>query len=139
MSRSTKYNRIMVVDDDADVAMWEIVAQSNPETLILISTGGLSALRHLDQFDYKVDAIVSDLSMPDMDGVTLTRLIRRNEEIRSIEEIPIFWLTGYPINDIIRGLQVKYKVVSIFTKPSDPTEMIALVKAYISDDQAAHV
>lgn len=121
--------RIMVVDDDMDqMAMWELCGDI-PDTIIAIKKGGISALEFLNDFNYDVDAVVMDLSMPDMDGITLTRQIRSNEDIRGRRNsIKIFWYTGFPVGQTIRTAREKYKVEEIFTKPAFPPEVVQKVR-----------
>lgn len=121
--------RIMVVDDDMDLLpMWELTGVI-PDTLITIRQGGISALKFLDHFNYELDAVVMDLSMPDMDGITLTKQIRRNEEIRGIDRpMKIFWYTGFPIGDPILTAKKRYRVEEIFVKPAFPVDIVKTVR-----------
>lgn len=130
--------RVMIVDDDLDtLPLYEMIGDI-PDTIITIQTGGLTALKTLDALDYNVDAVVCDLAMPDIDGLSLTRLIRRNEEIRSItDRIAIFWFTGYPINSTLLDAKVKYHVTEIFVKPTTPETIVMNVKKYIDGDGKA--
>lgn len=121
--------RIMFVDDDMDIVPLYELAGEIEETILTVQNGGLSALKQLDKFGYEIDAVVMDLSMPDMDGITLTRQIRRNEEIRGIHQpMCIFWFTGYPINDIILDAKTQYGVKDIFNKPHDPVDIVRRIK-----------
>jgi CheY-like chemotaxis protein len=125
--------RVMVVDDDLDILpLYELIGDI-PDTIITIQTGGLNALKTLHALDYQVDAVICDLSMPDIDGLSLTTLIRRNEDIRSMEkQIEIFWFTGYPIDDTLLEAKVKYSVREIFVKPTPPDVMVQKVKEYLT-------
>ena len=124
--------KIMIVDNAADVdSLWKY-AQTTPDAIFLVS-GGISAQRRLKQINYEIDAVVTDLVLDDLDGVTLTEIIRRNEKIREIDCCClIFWYTDYPVNETLRSLQTKYDVTEIFTKPTDPIQIIEKVKAYLA-------
>jgi len=81
--------RVLVVDDDDLVR--EMVAASLEEAGLstLVASGGLEALALLESGEI-VDAMVSDLSMPGMNGVTTiqkARILRPG--------LPCFLLTGY--------------------------------------------
>ena len=122
--------RIMVVDDDMELLpMWELSGQV-PDTLIAIRKGALSALEFLDGLNYDVDAVICDLSMPDMDGITLTKQIRRNEDIRGMPgRIKMFWYTGFPVGETIEMAKEKYRVEEIFKKPQFPGDVVQEVRA----------
>ena len=129
---ATRKRRLMIVDDDLDVLPLYEIAGESEDTLLTIQTGALSALKHLDALGYQVDAVILDLSMPDMDGIALTRQIRRNEEIRGTDKpIKIFWFTGYPINDTINAAGKQYKITEIFQKPESPVDIVNRVKQYL--------
>lgn len=134
MSEKSSKKRIMFVDDDLDsLEMYELAA-AVPDTIIAIKRGALSALRFLNELNYDVDAVILDLSMPDMDGLTLTQQIRRNENLRSKQRpIQIYWFTGWPFDennpdDPITLAKNECKVSRVFTKPHDATEIIYEVK-----------
>lgn len=126
----------MFVDDDLDILpLYELVGEID-DTLITVQKGGLSALSFLHDLNYAVDAVVLDLSMPDMDGITLTRQIRQNENLRSkANPIKVFWFTGWPfdennVNDPIVVGAEENKVIKVYKKPHDPVNIIHEVKAH---------
>lgn len=126
--------RIMLVDNEiSDISAIEYVARST-DTVVTIKKGGLSALKHLSELEYKIDALITDLKMPHMDGINLTSQIRAHEgTMTDHDPIAIFWYTGYsydPGNEfdpIVRAMK-KFNVAKIFPKPSDPIELITEVK-----------
>jgi CheY-like chemotaxis protein len=131
----TRPDRIMIVDDDLDeLPLYEMIGDI-PDTLITIRNGGLSALRFLDNLNYDVDAVVLDLSMPDKDGLSVTREIRGQENIRSKgNPIEIFWLTGVAVEDdpTLMEAKDKYGVKEVFTKPVYPDEVVWKVKEHLN-------
>jgi CheY-like chemotaxis protein len=125
LTRGTKKVRIMFVDNDLDyLAMIELASRTQ-HTFIAIENGGISALGKLAKMNYDVDAIVTDLAMRDMDGITLTEQIRRNEKIRRKERpIDIYWFTGYDYdsndpNDPITRASNMNEIKKVFVKPYD--------------------
>src|SRR6476469_4420677 len=69
--------RVLVVDDED--AVRRVLARTLTQAGYLVDTtpdgrGALEALRH-DPYD----AVLSDISMPDMDGIELLRAIRQNQ------------------------------------------------------------
>jgi PAS domain S-box-containing protein len=89
--------RILVVDDDADVAnlMAEILASVGHDVEIAI--GGLAGLEALGQRDY--DLIISDLRMPDLDGRALSE---RAEALRPGLSRRFLFLTGDTLSPMAR-------------------------------------
>jgi CheY-like chemotaxis protein len=124
---------IMIVDDDLDVLSLYSVVGDIEDANIAIADGGFSALKWLERFNYNVDAVVIDLSMPDVDGLTLTKLIRSNEAIRSkTHPIKLFWFTGWEINDTLANAKTKYGVREIFEKPMAPIDLVHKVKEMLN-------
>lgn len=126
--------RIMFVDNHLDYLEMFEEATRGEDTIIAIENGGISALKKLAMLGYKVDAVVTDLAMSDMDGITLTEAIRRNERIRRLEPMDIYWFTGYDYDqdnpaDPIRMAADELGVKKIFVKPYLPTDIINEVKA----------
>jgi PAS domain S-box-containing protein len=81
--------RVLLVDDD-DMVRETLAAQlEDLGFTILVASGGAEAVALLEAGE-AVDAMVSDLSMPDMDGVTTIQKAR----ILS-PKLPCFLLTGY--------------------------------------------
>src|SRR5689334_17967353 len=104
----------MLVDDDADIMPLFAYAAKIEDMIILILQGGYSALKALARLNYEVDAVILDLSMPDIDGINLTEQIRNNESIRSRPQaIPIFWQTGWPVNATLENAKSRYGVIGI--------------------------
>jgi CheY-like chemotaxis protein len=130
--------RIMFVDDDLEMEpLYQYACRVN-DLIFAVKGGGLSALRHLNDINYDIDAVILDLSMPDMDGITLTENIRRNESIRSkAVPIRIFWFTGHPFDidnpvDPITLAMNENQVEEIFTKPLAPVDLVTRVKEHLN-------
>jgi CheY-like chemotaxis protein len=131
---SDDYDKIMVVDDDMDTAALVKYVAHHQGLFITIQKGGLSALKFLHEMNYEVDAIIIDLSMPDMDGITLTKQIRQNENLRSkTNPSKIFWFTAWPFDEnnpydpIVLGASDAH-VEKIYSKPADLLEVMRDVK-----------
>ena len=128
------YSHIMIVDDDVDTAELVKFVAKNEGLFSSIKKGGLSALSFLHDMNYDVDAIIIDLSMPDMDGITLTKQIRQNENLRSKHNpAKIFWFTAWPFkvddpNDPIVLAAQESHVEKVYAKPADIIEVVKDVK-----------
>ena len=129
----------MIVDDDVDLlALYDFMEVSN-DVLIVVREGGLSALKSLYDLNYDVDAVLMDLSMPDIDGIRLTQQIRDNERLRSKHHpIKIFWMTGWPYDendplDPVVQASEESDVTEIFTKPVSPVVTIGEIKRILTE------
>jgi len=77
---------ILIVDDDRSVAeMTGISIQ--PEYAPIICASGNEAIPYIDS----VDLILTDFNMPGMNGVELTRIIKRGKP-----DLPVIIITGTP-------------------------------------------
>ena len=121
----------MIIDDDLDcLPLYEMI-DTIPDTILTVQTGGLMALDMLHRLNYDVDAVVLDLCMPDRDGLSVTRDIRREENIRSkVRPIEIFWMTSWDTDhdETLKAARQKYGVRKIFEKPVDAEYVVRSVK-----------
>ena len=131
---SNRNLRIVIVDDDLTILpLYEAIGDIE-NTTVIVRQSGVGALSFLHDVNYEVDAIVTDLSMPDMSGISLTKQIRENEELR-FKEIPIkiFWLTGwgYDEKDGNNPITIAAKdcgVEKVYIKPHNPTAIVNEIK-----------
>ena len=89
---SRRHTRVLLVDDDAIVReiTAEVMEASGFEVRVADSAAAaLTLLRH----DQQVDILVSDLSMPDMDGLSLIREVHQDRP-----GLPAILLTGFATN-----------------------------------------
>lgn len=113
---------ILVIEDEKDIA--ELVAfnlKRNGYEVALAHDGlkGLAAAREL-----MPDLIVLDLMMPEMNGITLFKELRREANTR---KIPVIMLTARgQTEDKIQGLELGAD--DYMTKPFSPKEMVLRVK-----------
>lgn len=95
----TKY-RIVVVEDDDDIRSY-ITNELSSEFHIRECTNGKEALDLIMR--EKFDLIISDIMMPEMDGITLCKKVKQNINIK---HIPVVLLTAKSkVEDRIEGLE----------------------------------
>lgn len=92
-----------------------------------VCPGGPSGLQRLS-CEPAPDVLVTDLRMPQVDGVAVARHARRHSPA-----IPILIVTAYP--DLARGLEDARPELQLFIKPLD---LPALVASLRSIHSAAH-
>ncbi len=115
--------RILIIEDDDDISEIEndYLVINNYETVIA-STGNLG-LRLLEEQTF--DLILLDIMLPGMNGFQVLK------EIRSKYDIPILMVTAKNDTlDKIKGLG--FGADDYLTKPFDPAELVARVKAHLS-------
>ncbi|MCD7802684.1 MAG: response regulator transcription factor [Clostridiales bacterium] len=115
-------NRILVVDDDRDIVAALEIYLSNGGYEVLRAYNGRQAIDVLRE--HRVDLILMDVMMPQMDGIAATKQIRANSNI------PILFLTAKSEDvDLIQGLNVGAD--DYITKPFKPMEVLARVRSHL--------
>ena len=117
--------RIVVVDDDADGrTLTSLVLTQAGATVRSVATVR-DALRELESD--RVDALVSDIGLPDEDGYSLIRAIRHREAEHG-GFLPALALTGYARpEDRARSLAEGFQ--AYISKPVEPENLTAAVAA----------
>jgi CheY-like chemotaxis protein len=118
--------RVLVVDDDAMVL--EVLAgQLRAEgCAVTAAASGAEALRLLDE-GTAVDVLVTDLSMPGMDGVTLISQARARHP-----DLPSLVLTGYaPEGNAAIAGRVTEGMFTLLRKPVTSAQLMARVSALL--------
>ncbi|MBT1687982.1 hybrid sensor histidine kinase/response regulator transcription factor [Dawidia soli] len=121
---------ILVVDDNPQIVilLQNILADKYH---VLTAANGREALHVLD--DEKVDLVISDVLMPEMDGLMLCRNIKDNIQT---SHIPVILLTAKgEIEDRIEGLQVGAD--SYIPKPFHPEHLFIRIEKLIKTREQA--
>jgi len=127
----------MLIDDDADTLAMCKAQEPIDDILLVVKNGGFNALKSLHEVQYHVDAIVTDLSMADIDGIRLTKLVRENEQILGkAKPIDIYWLTGFPPIQTIVDAKDEFHVKALLEKPYDIRRLIEQVREQFIHDTA---
>lgn len=110
--------RILVIDDEMDIR--EVVCLSLEEFGGWQAAGAASGHQGLAQaLVGSWDAIILDVSMPDMDGVTVFAQLQNHPKTR---QIPVILLTAKVLpSDRDRFAQLG--VAGVITKPFDPVQV----------------
>jgi CheY-like chemotaxis protein/nitrogen-specific signal transduction histidine kinase len=117
--------RIVVVDDDADGRTLTALVLTQAGATVRSVASVRDALRELETDD--VDALVSDIGLPDEDGYSLIRAIRHREAEHG-GCLPALALTGYARpDDRARSLAEGFQ--AYMSKPVEPEKLTAAVAA----------
>lgn len=80
---------ILIVDDSESIREVVSFTLENAGYNVLIGIDGQDALKHLDGVT-NIDMLITDLYMPNMDGIGLIKTVRADENYK---RIPILFLT----------------------------------------------
>lgn len=112
--------RVLIVDDDPALrAVWtDILSDAGLE--VDTAASGAEAVTKLDQAGY--DVILSDVSMPGMDGIELLKRVREHDL-----DVPVVLMTGGP--SLASAIEaVEYGAFRYLAKPIDARELVAVVQ-----------
>jgi signal transduction histidine kinase/CheY-like chemotaxis protein/sugar lactone lactonase YvrE len=88
---------ILLVEDDATVALVVIGLLEAQGHRVRHVVNGLAALIEIEAADY--EAALLDLDLPGIDGLTLARMLRANEQRRSLPRMPLIGVSARSIGD----------------------------------------
>lgn len=127
---------IMIVDDDA---MVRTIIAEYLETFgyknVIQMKDGAAAVRYIQKPSNRVDLIISDWEMPELDGLGLLQAVRRNPQRkhtkflmvtsqRSQERIKITRAAHWKVNAYLvkpfKGLDLREKVKQLLGEEADP-------------------
>ena len=115
-------SRILVVDDDPDIQRLLRVVLEKAGMSVLCARDGRQALQIWRET--RIDLLLVDVMMPDIDGFEVVRRIRR------VSEVPIIMLTAKGMEaDVLQGFECG--VDDYITKPFRPKEVVARINAVL--------
>lgn len=119
----TKYTLLVVDDLPTNIQLVAEILKS--EYRVLFATDGATALKLLAQ--KKVDLILMDIMMPQMDGYETSRRIR--EEL-GLRDVPIIFLTANADQQsLVKGFE--HGAADFIAKPFNPVELKLRIKTHL--------
>ncbi|MEA2030407.1 MAG: response regulator [candidate division Zixibacteria bacterium] len=118
---------ILIVDDELLIRdlLYDFFVEQGWKTSI--AENGQKALDILEDKD--IDLVLTDLRMPDMDGMVLT-----SEMHASYPDIPVVIMTAYPsVDTAVEAL--RNRVVDYVTKPFNINRLYKTVQAQLDTDK----
>ena len=124
MSLTSK--EILIVEDNEDnsILAEKILHHYGFKTYVV--PNGKSAVDYCE--NHFPDLILMDLSLPDIDGMEVTRILRKRPEYRII---PIIALTAHAMIGIQESTQ-EAGMNDFIAKPFLPKDLIIIIKKYLS-------
>jgi len=106
--------RALVVDDEEDIVALTANMLRSYGMDVLEANNGNQALVQYDDCDGDIDVVITDVRMPELDGVQLAELIRSIDP-----NVNIIFMSGYPVSAQGNGNAVPVTDVCL-KKPVDP-------------------
>lgn len=120
--------QVLVVEDSAAMRSFIVsTVEESSGTIVTEAASGFEALKELPRHDFRL--IITDINMPDINGLELIRFIRENEKYKDTPLIIVS--TESSQRDRERGLALGANAYLI--KPFSPAALLELVERYLKD------
>ncbi len=119
-----KVNILMVDDQPSKLLSYEVILAELGENLIK-ATSATEALEHLLKKD--IGIVLTDVSMPDMDGFDLAEMIRQHPRF---QKTAIIFISGVHLTDVDRVKGYRQGAVDYITVPVIPELLRAKVSVF---------
>lgn len=116
---------ILIVEDNEDNSLLAEKILNHYGFKTVITPHGKAALHYCET--HQPDLILMDLSLPDIDGMEVTRLLRKKQ---SYQNIPIIALTAHAMHGMQEAAQ-EAGLSDFLTKPFLPNDLMALIRKYL--------
>lgn len=118
----TGTGRVLLVEDEDVVRSFAVRALKRQGYEVLEASSGVEALEVMERIGGDVDIVVSDVVMPEMDGPTLLKELRRKNP-----DLKIIFVSGYPHEAFETSLD-KDQQFAFLPKPFSLPQLAAKVK-----------
>lgn len=112
--------RVLVIEDDAQVREYVRLALELHEHQALTADNGRQALAYLD--GHAVDAVITDVFMPEMDGIETLAVLRKK-----FPDMRVVAMSGRPGVDYL-AIARELGVTRTLRKPFEISELLAALK-----------
>ncbi len=96
----TGHERILLVEDEESVRAFSAQALRATGYEVFEADGGEEAMEVLADIDFKVDLMISDVVMPEMDGPSLLKEVRK-----SMPNLKVIFVSGYAEESVRRDIE----------------------------------
>jgi two-component system cell cycle sensor histidine kinase/response regulator CckA len=118
----TGTGRVLLVEDEDAVRSFAVRALSRQGYEVLEAASGAEALKVMAKAQGKVDLVVSDVIMPEMDGPTMLKELRKTKP-----DLKIIFVSGYPDDAFTKSLNPDEQF-AFLPKPFTLPQLAAKVK-----------
>jgi chemosensory pili system protein ChpA (sensor histidine kinase/response regulator) len=125
-TESRRPPRVLLVDDSISIRKFVGQMLERAGFLVVTATDGAEARERLGEIS--VDAVITDLEMPRLNGYELVRDLRRRPATREVPVVVLTTRAGDKHVDLARQLGVTHYV----TKPVDDSRLVRLLQALVA-------
>ena len=118
----TGTGRVLLVEDEDVVRSFAVRALTRQGYEVLEASTGVEALEVMAENEGRIDLVVSDVVMPEMDGPTMLKELRKTNK-----ELKIIFVSGYPHEAFETSLD-KDETFAFLPKPFSLPQLAAKVK-----------
>ncbi len=126
MTTQKLYSILIVDDNPHNLFTLRALLESSLDADVIEAQSGFDALAKVSE--QKVDLILLDIQMPDLNGFDVAKLIRNRPKFRNI---PIIFLTAVYKSEDFKQQGFESGAIDYLTKPIDDTILLSRVKAYL--------
>jgi CheY-like chemotaxis protein len=119
--------QILIVDDEADFIELVKFRLSDLSCDFLVANDGVQALSQARQ--YKPDLILLDILLPDMDGLSVCEILKRQP---ATKKIPIIFMSA--LSSDVTKRTAAMQAEDFFTKPLDLERLVSRVRDLLSHE-----
>ena len=116
MSEQKNITILYVDDEETNLFLLRVTFESKYK--VLTANSGEEGLNKLEEHKDEIIVVISDMSMPGMNGVEFIKKAKENHS-----QISYFILTGYDYNDQIDEALKSNVIQKFFTKPFDAAQI----------------
>ena len=124
---SLQKKKILVVDDDMRNVFALTAALEHEQMEIITASDGKEALQTIEN-DGKIDLVLMDIMMPEMDGYEAMRIIRNQMKLT---KLPIIALTAKAMTGD-KEKCINAGASDYITKPVDIQKLVSLMRVWLS-------
>jgi two-component system, cell cycle sensor histidine kinase and response regulator CckA len=123
----TGQGTILLVEDEEGLRILNARGLASRGYTVLEASNGVEALEVIDRHSGKIDLVVSDVVMPEMDGPTLLKELRRRDP-----NVRIIFVSGYAEEAFQKNLPLHEEFPAFLPKPYTLKQLVAEVKKTMS-------
>jgi len=125
------HETLLLVDDDAAVRGLGVRVLERHGYRVLPASSAVEAMRIADTHEGSIDLVLTDIMMPDIDGLELARRLSAR-----FPRMKVLFMSGYTADTVARdGLLAPD--VKVIEKPYNPTGLVRTVREVLDDAPAA--
>ncbi|MFQ5551788.1 MAG: response regulator, partial [Gemmatimonadales bacterium] len=117
---------VLVVDDEEQVRTLLVTVLKRRGFEPVPAANGAAALAAFDELGAAIDAVLLDMTMPDMSGEEVFRELRARGA-----EMPVVVLSGYTESDVVLGIE-EYGLAGFLHKPFNSSELVAKLQQVLA-------